>query len=64
LEDLNPQKNVMFGTSPVNKKLLKTNCTIIRRLTEKKFPFEPQLEKIDLMAKKANDGTERVLLDP
>lgn len=59
----NPPKNVMFGTSPVNQETAEKLIVQLSKVNGKRFlSIEPQLEKIDLMAK-ANDGTERVLLD-
>lgn len=59
----NPPKNVMFGTSPVNQKTAGNLIVQLSKVNGKKFlSIEPQLDKIDLIAK-ANDGTERVLLD-
>lgn len=59
----NPPKNVMFGTSPVSQE---TANKLILQLSEvnglRFLSVEPQLEKVDLMAK-ASDGTDRVLLD-
>jgi protein gp37 len=59
----NPPENVMFGTSPVDQKTANKLIVQLSRVNGKRFlSVEPQLEKIDLMAK-ANDGTQRVLLD-
>lgn len=59
----NPPKNVMFGTSPVDQKTAKNLIVQLSKVNGKRFlSIEPQLDKIDLMAK-ANDGTDRVLLD-
>jgi protein gp37 len=59
----NPPKNVMFGTSPVNQETAEKLIVQLSKVNGKRFlSIEPQLEKIDLMAK-ANDGTDRVLLD-
>jgi protein gp37 len=59
----NPPKNVMFGTSPVDQKTASNLIVQLSKVNGHRFlSVEPQLDKIDLMAK-ANDGTERVLLD-
>ena len=59
----NPPKNVMFGTSPVSQETAEKLIVQLSKVNGKRFlSIEPQLEKIDLMAK-ANDGTDRVLLD-
>jgi len=59
----NPPKNVMFGTSPVDQKTADNLIVQLSKVKGKRFiSVEPQLEKIDLMAK-VNDGTGRVLLD-
>lgn len=59
----NPPKNVMFGTSPVDQKTADNLIVQLSKVNGQRFlSVEPQLDKIDLMAK-ANDGTERVLLD-
>jgi len=59
----NPPKNVMFGTSPVNQETADKLIVQLSKVNGQRFlSVEPQLEKIDLMAK-ANDGTDRVLLD-
>lgn len=59
----NPPKNVMFGASPVDQKTANKLIVQLSKVNGKRFiSVEPQLEKIDLMAK-ANDGTDRVLLD-
>ena len=59
----NPPKNVMFGTSPVNQETAEKLIVQLSKVNGNRFlSIEPQLEKIDLMAK-ANDGTDRVLLD-
>lgn len=59
----NPPKNVMFGTSPVNQETSEKLIVQLSKVNGKRFlSIEPQLEKIDLMVK-ANDGTNRVLID-
>ena len=59
----NPPKNVMFGTSPVNQETAEKLIVQLSKVNGKRFlSIEPQLGKIDLMAK-ANDGTDRVLID-
>jgi len=59
----NPPKNVMFGTSPVNQETAEKLIVQLSKVNGNRFlSIEPQLEKIDLMAK-ANDGTDRVLID-
>jgi protein gp37 len=59
----NPPKNVMFGTSPVDQETADKLIVQLSKVKGQRFlSIEPQLEKIDLMAK-ANDGTDRVLLD-
>jgi len=59
----NPPENVMFGTSPVDQKTAGNLIVQLSKVNGKRFlSIEPQLERIDLMAK-ANDGTDRVLLD-
>ncbi len=59
----NPPKNVMFGTSPVNQETAEKLIVQLSKVNGNRFlSIEPQLEKIDLMTK-ANDGTDRVLLD-
>lgn len=59
----NPPKNVMFGTSPVSQETAEKLIVQLSKVNGNRFlSIEPQLEKIDLMAK-ANDGTDRVLLD-
>lgn len=60
---VNPPKNVMFGTSPVNQAT--ANKLIVQLSKVKGYRFlsvEPQLEEVNLLAK-ADDGTSRVLLD-
>jgi protein gp37 len=59
----NPPKNVMFGTSPVDQKTANGLIVQLSKVNGKRFiSAEPQLEKIDLMAKvKGDTGT--VLLD-
>lgn len=59
----NPPKNVMFGTSPVSQETAEKLIVQLSKVNGNRFlSIEPQLEKIDLMAK-ANDGTDRLLLD-
>ena len=59
----NPPKNVMFGTSPVDQETADKLIVQLSMVNGQRFlSVEPQLEKVDLMAK-ANDGTDRVLLD-
>jgi protein gp37 len=59
----NPPKNVMFGTSPVDQETANKLIVQLSKVNGKRFlSVEPQLEKIDLMAK-VGDGTENVLLD-
>ena len=58
----NPPKNVMFGTSPVDQKTAKGLIVQLSKVKGKRFiSVEPQLSKIDLMAKVGNNST--VLLD-
>jgi len=60
---LNPPKNVMFGTSPVNQAT--ANKLILQLAEVKGYRFlsvEPQLEEVNLM-EKVDDDTGRVLLD-
>jgi protein gp37 len=59
---LNPPKNVMFGTSPVNQETADKLIVQLSEVNGKRFvSIEPQLEVIDLMGK--IKGTNRVLLD-
>ncbi len=59
----NPPKNVMFGTSPVNQETAQKLIVQLSKVNGERFlSVEPQLDKIDLMAK-ANDGTNQVLID-
>jgi protein gp37 len=59
----NPPKNVMFGTSPVDQETADKLIVQLSKVNGLRFlSVEPQLEKVDLMIK-ANDGTDRVLLD-
>ncbi|MDQ8012962.1 MAG: DUF5131 family protein [Flavobacterium nitrogenifigens] len=59
----NPPKNVMFGTSPVNQETADKLIVQLSKVNGQRFlSVEPQLDKVDLMAK-ANDETDRVLLD-
>lgn len=58
----NPPKNVMFGTSPVNQETADKLIVQLSKVNGLRFlSVEPQLDKIDMMAKV--EGTERVLLD-
>jgi protein gp37 len=59
----NPPKNVMFGTSPVDQETANKLIVQLSKVNGQRFlSVEPQLEKIDLMAK-VGDGTDKVLLD-
>ena len=59
----NPPENVMFGTSPVNQVTADRLIFQLSKVKGKRFlSVEPQLEKIDLMAK-VKIGKELVLLD-
>lgn len=59
----NPPENVMFGTSPVDQKTAKGLIVQLSKVNGKRFlSVEPQLDKIDLMAKVKNNN-ELVLLD-
>ncbi|WP_264566295.1 phage Gp37/Gp68 family protein [Flavobacterium sp. N3904] len=58
-----PPKNVMFGTSPVDQETANKLIVQLSKVNGQRFlSVEPQLEKIDLMAK-VDDETEIVLLD-
>jgi protein gp37 len=57
-----PPKNVMFGTSPVNQETADKLIVQLFKVNGLRFlSVEPQLDKIDLMAKVGD--TEKVLLD-
>lgn len=59
----NPPKNVMFGTSPVNQETALDLIIELSKVNGKKFiSVEPQVDKIDLMAK-VDDSTDKILLD-
>jgi protein gp37 len=59
----NPPANVMFGTSPVNQETAHELIIELSKVNGKKFiSVEPQLDKIDLMAK-VDDSNDTVLLD-
>lgn len=59
----NPPKNVMFGTSPVNQETADKLIVQLSKVNGLRFlSVEPQLDKIDMMAK-VDDGTGKVLLD-
>lgn len=59
----NPPKNVMFGTSPVNQETAEKLILQLSKVNGKRFlSVEPQLEKVDLLAR-TNDETGKVLLD-
>lgn len=59
----NPPKNVMFGTSPVDQETANKLIVQLSKVNGKKFlSIEPQLDKIDLMARVKN-GNNQVLLD-
>lgn len=60
---INPPVNVMFGTSPVDQETSNKLIVQLSKVNGQRFlSVEPQLEKINLMAK-VNDGTDLVLLD-
>jgi protein gp37 len=59
----NPPKNVMFGTSPVDQKTANDLIVALSKVNGKRFlSVEPQLDKIDLMAK-VKGSSNKVLLD-